>query len=80
MLAVRKIVEGEKLMTIMDLPKEMQRGQVEVIVLPVSTHVDNAKSQVNSMRGFLSAYANPDLIPLEEGAWERHVVEKHANP
>ena len=29
--------------------------------------------------GILSEYANVDLIPLEEGAWRRAVVKKHAN-
>ena len=29
-----------------------------------------------SLRGVLSAYANPDLMEREEGAWERAVVEK----
>jgi len=29
--------------------------------------------------GILSEYANVDLIPLEEDAWRRAVVKKHAN-
>ena len=29
--------------------------------------------------GRLSKYANPKLIPLEEGAWERTVTEKYGN-
>ena len=65
-------------MTVMDLPKEMQKGQVEVIAFPVPSQESADKTPAKSMRGFLRAYANPDLIPLEEGAWERHVVEKYA--
>lgn len=75
---VRKIVSGEKLMTIIDLPKELQKGQVEVIVLPVSLQENKNKLQTKSMRGVLKEYANPDLIPFEEGAWERKVAEKYA--
>ena len=29
--------------------------------------------------GILSEYANVDLIPLEEDAWRKAVVKKHAN-
>ena len=29
--------------------------------------------------GILSEYANADLIPLEEDAWRKAVVKKHAN-
>ena len=28
-------------------------------------------------RGIASKYANPDLIPMEEGAFERAMAEKH---
>lgn len=28
--------------------------------------------------GILSKYANPSLIPLEEGAWERDVVRRYS--
>ena len=30
--------------------------------------------------GALSSYANPALISMEEGAFQRAMVEKHANP
>ncbi len=29
--------------------------------------------------GALSKYADPKLIPMEEGAWERTVTEKYEN-
>ncbi len=32
-----------------------------------------------SVAGILSKYANPDLVPLEEGAWERAAIKKHEN-
>lgn len=80
MRAVRKIVDSEKLMTIVDLPKGMRTGKLELIILP-TTAVDTASQKTGdpaSMLGRLREYANPDLIPLEEGAWERHVAEKYA--
>lgn len=33
--------------------------------------------QKKSARGAWSSAANPDLIPLEEGAWERAVMERY---
>ena len=32
-----------------------------------------------SLRGALSEYADPSKIKDEEGAWERHVIEKYKN-
>ena len=36
------------------------------------------KNKRNSARGALSKNANPALITLEDGAWERAVAEKYA--
>lgn len=36
------------------------------------------KNRRKSARGMLSKYADPALIPLEDGAWERTVTEKYA--
>jgi len=32
-----------------------------------------------SLRGALSEYADPSKIKDEEGAWQRHVIEKYKN-
>ena len=37
-------------------------------------------ASVESVRGILSEYANPDLIAQEESAWERTVVENYEAP
>ena len=37
------------------------------------------ETEVDSVRGILSKYANPDLVPLEKEAWERVVVENYEN-
>lgn len=42
----------------------------------VLTSEKQAKKKLTS-KGLLHEYANPELIPLEEGAWERAAVEKH---
>ncbi len=36
------------------------------------------KFEKTSLQGAWQKYANPNLIPLEEGAWERAVVEKYS--
>jgi len=37
------------------------------------------KAIPKGMKGALKKYANPELIPLEKGAWERAAAEKHGN-
>ena len=44
----------------------------------IDVHERNDKGEMKqlkrkSLAGFLSEYANPELIPQEEGAWERAV-------
>jgi len=36
------------------------------------------KAGLAKARGGLHKYANPDLIPLEKGTWEKITVEKYA--
>ena len=82
---VRQIMDSSTLASIMDLPSYFQNVQVEVIVLPVdkknglkasSSVYDpgvSLKDVKHTAYGRLKAYANPSLIPEEEGAWERAV-------
>jgi len=37
------------------------------------------KEHKKSLRGALSKYADPSKIKDEEGAWQRHVIEKYKN-
>lgn len=39
----------------------------------------NKNEHKKSLRGALSRYADPSKIEEEEGAWERHVIEKYKN-
>jgi hypothetical protein len=70
---VRQIVNGNSLAPVLNLPPSFRNVQVEVIVLPVS-----GKAVKHSAYGRLKAYANPALIPQEEGAWEKAAAEKYA--
>jgi len=40
---------------------------------------NSLNTNAQSMKGYLKDYANPDLVELETGAWERAAVEKHVN-
>ena len=47
--------------------------------LPFSTDLNNSKkvkSKKKSLSGYLSKYANKDLISQEDGIWEREVLSK----
>lgn len=90
---VRQIVNGNSLEPFLKLPPSFHDVQVEVIVLPVdnepanitasstgSDHEVSIKPAKRSAFGRLKAYANPSLIPEEDGAWEKAAAEKHALP
>jgi hypothetical protein len=87
---VRQIVDSNTLASIIDLPPSFQDVQVEVIVLPIDKKnnlnaaysVSGSDISINPVKhsayGRLKAYANPSLIPEEEGAWESATAEKYA--
>lgn len=52
----------------------------KVIITVMDEYVEPEKSIcAKSMRGALSQFANPALIPLEKSAWESAMVEKHGS-
>ncbi|MEY2341697.1 hypothetical protein AB4090_06265 [Acidithiobacillus sp. IBUN Pt1247-S3] len=58
----------------LQLPRAFWGQQVEVIVLATPSPVQKtAKPAQKSLRGALKAHANPNLIPLESGAWAAEV-------
>ena len=74
MEAIRKILDAERILPIIDLPDHMRNRQVEVIILPVD---EEKGSSGKSMKGFLRRYANPDFIALEKQAWAEVVEEQY---
>jgi len=83
---VRQIIDSNVLEPILTLPASFHDSQVEVIVLPVdnlrvgfSAPIGvSTKPVKHSAFGRLKAYANPALMPEEDGAWEKAASEKHA--
>jgi len=58
--------------------KESFSESAAVTEVPDSLPGVSVKPVKHSAFGLLKAYANPSLIPEEEGAWERAVAEKYA--
>ncbi len=66
----------ELLYTMID---ELTEQQMQGLIMLLSGK-ENSKSyrdEVSSAMGSLAEYANPDLIPLEKGAWEIAVKAKY---
>jgi hypothetical protein len=75
MQAYQGYFDGESFKPLEHIPaKPNQR----VIITVMDEYVEpDREARVKSMRGALSHYANPALIPLEKSAWESAAVEKH---
>ncbi len=56
------------------LSEEQLRGLVLLL-----QNQPRKETSLEEVQGILSAYANPDLIPLEETAWESAMKEKYEN-
>ena len=77
---LRQTVDSNELCNVFDLPLSLRNKKVDVIILPAVSHAAPKKaSSSGSVYGSLKRYANPALIPQEEGAWARAMVEKYAN-
>ena len=73
---------AEKLYRRIDLTLEeaiplLVKYNVEQDEKPFVIPPDNEETDKDSAFGALSKYANPAMIPFEDGAWERAVVKKY---
>jgi hypothetical protein len=50
MQAIRKIIDASLLAPIISLPKELQDGEVEIIVLPFTPGSDSVSSSIEAIR------------------------------
>jgi len=74
---VRKTVSANKLIPVIDLPWTSKDLQVEVIVIPLAKETSQKrKVSIESLKGCLKEYANPDLWEKEQNAWEENIKEK----
>ena len=79
MEVVRKIVNADILMPIIDLPWDTRDLQVEVIVIPQIKETSRQEVSVESLEGCLKEYANPALWEKEQHAWEDNIMEKYGH-
>jgi hypothetical protein len=78
MEAIRKIVNSDELVSVVDMPKSLCGRQVELIILPVTGREKKKTGARRSGYGILKQYANPDLIATENDAWANSAKAKHA--
>jgi len=80
MQALRKIMVANELSPVMDIPNDMRKTQVEVIVLPISSITIKPKTNVSlikKLKGSLSKYANVNLRALEKKAFGMAIEENY---
>jgi hypothetical protein len=90
MQAIRKIVDADRLASVIALPEEMLGGKLEVIILPAQETGATSRARSNrldaaaieNLVGRFHQYANPERIAGEKGAWFQAAAGKaaRANP
>lgn len=58
---------------------QAKKNQKLVITILDEFLEEKPDNNMQSARGLLSAYANPDRMKEEDSAWEKAVVEEHEN-
>jgi hypothetical protein len=77
MEAIRSIQTVENGEIYLQLPKQFWGQEVEIIVLPSPQQKIQPIDRKKGLRGGLSQYAKPDLIPQEQDVWQTVVEKKH---
>ena len=71
---VRKIVNGADLVNVVKMPNSLINKKLEILIFPVEESKMKIKKK-KSLAGFLSKYANPDLIKKENNVWFEEAKE-----
>lgn len=77
MIAVNGYFDGNVIQTLEKL-NARKNQRVIITLLDEEIETDNNRQKTNAA-GSLAKYANPNLIPMEEGAWERAVRDVKEN-
>lgn len=78
MIAVNGYFDGNVIQT---LEKLNARKNQRVIITLLDEEIETVNiRQKMTAAGSLAKYADPNLIPMEEGAWERTVRDVKENP
>ena len=71
-----------------DMLDKLDDKQINALKIIIEGLVNEAADPQNTVKnklkaadviGRLNKYADPDLIPLEDGAWERDIIERIEN-
>lgn len=71
---VRKVINGIDLKDIVEIPDSLMNKKLEILIFPVEEPKTKSKKK-RSIAGYLSKYANPDLIEKEENVWIEEAKE-----
>lgn len=77
MIAVNGYFDGSVIQTLEKL-NARKNQRVIITLLDEEIQMDNNRQTI-SAAGSLAKYADPSLIPMEEGAWERAVKDVKEN-
>ena len=83
MNAIREIKKVKNGKIEIELPKDFNGNNVEIIILMNTENVGNntkkikRKKEGRNLAGILHKYANPDLIAKEKDAWQNAVKDKY---
>ena len=77
MLALQGYYDGQKIQTLEAI--QAKKNQKVIITVLDEFVGETPDKKEGSARGLLSEYANPKLWEEEKTAWEKAVIEKHAD-
>lgn len=76
MEVVRKVINSDLLLNIVDIPENLRNKKVEILIRPLATEKSLEKNKL-PVKGMLEKYKNIEMLGREAEAWPEAVREKY---
>lgn len=74
---IEAMYDNGRIIPLEDGELNIKKGKILITVLEEDETDKNKEAQVQSLRGVLNNYADPELIKQEDSAWKMSVVNKN---
>ena len=71
---IRKVVNGEDIKEIIDIPLNLTNKRLEILIFPLEENTIKTKKK-KSLAGIFAKYANSNLTAKEENIWYEEAKE-----
>ena len=76
---IRKIIKPKNNQIVLNIPESYIDKEIELIIFPRDKEESYNLKKNKSLKGVFNKYADNSKIPLEEKAWQKHIIDSFNN-